>query len=143
MLFFLTGIICAIYMSAVYSAYKEVRDKNVKIKFNVQNTLFFLTIPVFTSVIHLKIAFHLYKKGNKKEAKFLLNLSTLRASTGIALFLEFMIHSLVVDTVYGTTVNIKVKRESTKVPREFLKLNSIKEVIKNPLSYENSILQVA
>ncbi|MBK3497409.1 hypothetical protein JFL43_21865 [Viridibacillus sp. YIM B01967] len=142
MLFFIIGIFCAIYMSAVYSAYKEVRDKNLKVKFNIKNAIFFLIIPAFTSFIHLKIAFHLFRKGNKKEAKFLFSLSTFRASTGTALFLDFMIHSIIVDAVYGT-VNIKIKQESKKVPREFLKLNNIKEVIKNPLSYENSILQVA
>ncbi|MCM3367843.1 hypothetical protein M3621_13645 [Bacillus safensis] len=80
------------YLATSYAAYREIRDKNVKVRFTVNNVIFFLMIPIKVSSINLKMAYRFYRDGRRKEARLLFTLSTYKISSGIAIYLEVMFH---------------------------------------------------
>lgn len=132
------------YLTTSYSAYREVREKNLKVRFTFHNVIFFLIIPISVSIIHLKMAFRFYREGRKKEAKLLFTLATFKVSSGIAIFLEFMIHSAIVDTVYGKNKKkIEVVKESKKISNETLKWGTILESVHNPFDYGDAVFRPA
>lgn len=132
------------YLTTSYSAYREIREKNLKVKFTFRNVVFFLVIPISVSIIHLKMAIQFYREGQKKEAKLLFTLATFKMSSGIAIFLEFMIHSAIVDAVYGrTNTRVKVKRESKKISSEALNWGNLKGLVQNPFNYGDTVFKTA
>lgn len=132
------------YLTTSYSAYREIREKNLKVRFTFRNVIFFLIIPISVSVIHLKMAYQFYREGQKKEAKLLLTLATFKMSSGIAIFLEFMIHSAIVDAVYGkNTKKVKVKQQSKKISSEVLDWGNLKKLRQNPFNYGKTVFSPA
>lgn len=143
-------IICALsicvfsYLTLSYSAYREVREKKLNVKFSVKNVTFFMILPIAISILHLKMARNFYKTGNKKHAKLMFALATHRLSAGTAIFLEFIIHSAIVDYVYGTNnKNIKIVRESKNVASGIFNKEKIKETLSNPIGYHDSVFGLA
>lgn len=137
-------IVLLAYLTTSYSAYREIEEKKLSIKFNFSNVIFFLIIPLSVSIIHLKMANRFYKEGKKKEAKLLLELAIIKPSSGIAVFLEFMIHSAIVDAVYGKSKSkVKVKRESKKITSEALNWGNLKGLVQNPFNYGNTVFVAA
>ncbi|WMT29955.1 hypothetical protein RE735_05190 [Bacillus aerius] len=130
------------YSTTSYAAYREIREKNLKVAFNWCNVFFFLITPVSVSIIHLKMAYRFYREGRKKEAKLLFSLATFKISSGIAIYLEFMVHSSIVDAVYAKNQKkMAVAKEARKVSKETLKWGNLKESIKNPLDYLDAVFK--
>ncbi|MBU8574980.1 hypothetical protein [Bacillus pumilus] len=84
------------YLTTSYTAYREIRDRNVKVRFTIHNAIFFLMIPIRVSIINLKMAYRFYREGRNREAKLLLTLATYKISSGVAIYLEIMAHSSIV-----------------------------------------------
>lgn len=80
------------YITTSYTAYREIRDKNLKVRFTINNVFFFLMIPIRVSIINLKMAYRFYREGRSREARLLFTLSTYKISSGIAIYLEVMFH---------------------------------------------------
>lgn len=132
------------YITTSYTAYREIREKNLKVAFNWYNVFFFLFTPVSVSIIHLKMAYGFYREGRKKEAKLLFALATFKISSGIAIYLEFMVHSSIVDAVYAKNQKkMAVAKEARKISKETLKWGNLKESIKNPLDYLDAVFKPA
>lgn len=132
------------YITTSYAAYREIREKNLKVAFNWYNVFFFLITPASVSIIHLKMAYRFYREGRKKEARLLLALATFKISSGIAIYLEFMVHSTIVDAVYAKNQKkMAVTKEARKVSKETLKWGNLKESIKNPLDYLDAVFKPA
>ena len=133
-------IVIVLYSSLVLTSYSEIKDKDLKVRLNFNNILFFFYLPLMVMVLHLKIAKDLYKKGRTKQARLLLNLSSFKLATGIAIFLEFMVHSSVVDFVYESGAKkINVVPQSKKIQDSIFTKDNIKKAINNPWKYEDSI----
>ncbi|MBS4747545.1 hypothetical protein [Bacillus altitudinis] len=132
------------YITTSYAAYREIREKNLKVAFNWYNVFFFLITPVSVSIIHLKMAYRFFREGRKKEARLLFALATFKISSGIAIYLEFMVHSTIVDAVYAKNQKkMAVSKEARKVSKETLKWGNLKESIKNPLDYLDAVFKPA
>ncbi|KQU11538.1 hypothetical protein ASG46_10055 [Bacillus sp. Leaf49] len=84
------------YLTTSYTAYREIREKNVKVRFTINNVFYFLMIPIRVSSINLKMAYRFYRGGRRKEARLLFTLATYKISSGIAIYLEIMAHSSIV-----------------------------------------------
>ncbi|MDM5298071.1 hypothetical protein QUF51_07860 [Bacillus pumilus] len=137
-------IVILAYLATSYSAYREIREKNLKVGFTIHNVIFFLVIPISVSIIHLKMTYRFLKEGRKKEAKLLFSLATFKISSGIAIYLEFMVHSSIVDAVYAKNQKkIAVAKEAKKISKETLKWGNLKESIKNPLDYLDAVFKLA
>ncbi|MFP3453427.1 hypothetical protein R0K30_17405 [Bacillus sp. SIMBA_154] len=84
------------YLTTSYTAYREIREKNVKVRFTINNVFFFLMIPIRVSIINLKMAYRFYREGRNSEARLLFSLATYKISSGVAIYLEVMAHSSIV-----------------------------------------------
>ncbi|MGM0964768.1 MAG: hypothetical protein ACQEWS_08175 [Bacillota bacterium] len=69
------------YLATSYTAYREIREKNVKVRLTFSNVIYFLMIPIRVSIINLKMAYRFYSEGRKKEAKLLFTLATYKISS--------------------------------------------------------------
>ncbi|WOQ72532.1 hypothetical protein R0126_18455 [Bacillus stratosphericus] len=62
-------IVMLAYLATSYSAYREIREKNLKVGFTIHNVVFFLVTPISVSIIHLKMAYRFLKEGRKKRSE--------------------------------------------------------------------------
>ncbi|WP_342501314.1 hypothetical protein NSQ11_06125 [Bacillus sp. FSL W7-1582] len=84
------------YLTTSYTAYREIREKNLKVRFTFNNVIFFLMIPIKVSSINLKMAYRFYREGRNSKARLLLGLATYKISSGVAIYLEVLVHSSIV-----------------------------------------------
>lgn len=140
-LLFLLVLIVAAYAAVVFSAYKEVTEKNIRVELNKDNAYFLLTVPVFVFIVHIKGFFHYYKE-DKEKARLLLKMGTTEISVGIAVFLEYLVHTAVVEYVYNveSSNGVKIKQSSEKVKKQVMDLSNLKRVLRNPVAYQDSVL---
>ncbi|MFI8624849.1 hypothetical protein ACIGEH_11205 [Bacillus altitudinis] len=81
------------YLSTSYSAYREVLEKDMKVRLTFDNVIFFLVIPIRVSLIHLKMVIRFHRNGQKTKAKVNVALATFKISSGVAIYLEIIAHS--------------------------------------------------
>lgn len=114
-LILLSGIPVLWYLSLVHSFVNDRKNKKLSFDNYKVALLVTLTFPAFSIYIHLKGAYHCYKKKDFNTMKLFIKLGTYQIAVGISFLTEFITRVSISRDVYGMEMNgRKIKKEKDK-----------------------------